>query len=168
MFNRAAVTLVNFNSIKVQLEPKAGLIGVIKPPIFQFHKGTIRTSDDETEFITDKKFQFHKGTIRTRRHNECRNYRPYFNSIKVRLERGGCQDHYFANVYFNSIKVRLELAEDYKLSSLLAAFQFHKGTIRTTENEEDEVRELHFNSIKVRLELNISNIRCTRYSISIP
>ena len=57
---------MNFNSIKVRLEPYAG-------------KG----------LGFNKRFQFHKGTIRTVKlvmvHTRFRN----FNSIKVRLERTG-------------------------------------------------------------------------------
>ena len=53
--------------------------------LFQFHKGTIRT--DISLFITfaDDEFQFHKGTIRTKlRVSAYLNH--HFNSIKVQLE----------------------------------------------------------------------------------
>ena len=36
----------NFNSIKVRLEPIIGGAGGNDPPLFQFHKGTIRTQYD--------------------------------------------------------------------------------------------------------------------------
>ena len=46
--------------------------------------------------------------------------------------------HFFANnecIYdhFNSIKVRLEQAITYSLAALAFVFQFHKGTIRTSD-----------------------------------
>ena len=53
-------------------------------------------------------FQFHKGTIRTPDRYELANPSVNFNSIKVRLERGGAPRKPF----------RFQ-------------FQFHKGTIRT-------------------------------------
>ena len=78
---------LNFNSIKVQLEPIGPLFKMSSVPTFQFHKGTIRTvyqADEKTgnlnfnsikvqlelivihQFLQAKiKFQFHKGTIRT-------------------------------------------------------------------------------------------------------
>ena len=37
------MTYLNFNSIKVQLEPGAAVGGVPGAFLFQFHKGTIRT-----------------------------------------------------------------------------------------------------------------------------
>ena len=53
-------------------------------------------------------FQFHKGAIRTVESHRQQSETIYFNSIKVRLEPLKQKDM-FANVmYFNSIKVRLE------------------------------------------------------------
>ena len=54
-----------FNSIKVQLEqyPESDIMLL---DLFQFHKGTIRTTESviiNGEYLL---FQFHKGTIRTR------------------------------------------------------------------------------------------------------
>ena len=63
------------------------------------------------------------------------------------------------NQYFNSIKVQLELLV--ALVFLLAlAFQFHKGTIRTSDRlSRSVITCAHFNSIKVQLEQNkIENI----------
>ena len=57
--------LVNFNSIKVRLEPNVYLHSLTEATVFQFHKGTIRTGDDNVLKVTDRTFQFHKGTIRT-------------------------------------------------------------------------------------------------------
>ena len=76
--------------------------------LFQFHKGTIRTSDDYRlsallQYFNSIKvrleqrldtcvgflaqFQFHKGTIRTKAHRPNVTDEHHFNSIKVRLER---------------------------------------------------------------------------------
>ena len=56
---------VNFNSIKVRLEPNNTDATVNAVVVFQFHKGTIRTSR-AAAYTTASTFQFHKGTIRTR------------------------------------------------------------------------------------------------------
>ena len=56
--------MLHFNSIKVRLELISVLIQ-LRPPLFQFHKGAIRTAvhdDWKSQFIG---FQFHKGAIRT-------------------------------------------------------------------------------------------------------
>ena len=57
------------------------------------------------------------------------------------------------NANFNSIKVRLEQALQ-KWKEVSLRFQFHKGTIRTSQKQgELAVQNKYFNSIKVRLEL---------------
>ena len=121
---------VNFNSIKVRLEPACLWNGDIDLDEFQFHKGTIRThvaeqvSKEILNFnsikvrleplnrvliaIDIQQFQFHKGTIRTQQLHFRRQDRRNFNSIKVRLE--------------------LWTKPNYILTN---QFQFHKGTIRT-------------------------------------
>ena len=76
------------------------------------------------------KFQFHKGTIRTLASLLFSSSFFYFNSIKVRLERGAA-----------SAETRPH------------TFQFHKGTIRTHDTDRTFCIIHHFNSIKVRLEL---------------
>ena len=53
--------------------------------------------------------------------------------------------------YFNSIKVRLEQREKISVSPI-KKFQFHKGTIRTTDTARIRQSLRYFNSIKVRLE----------------
>ena len=98
---------VNFNSIKVRLK----LIQDAKSQdikIFQFHKGTIKTS------VT--------------RHREADGIN--FNSIKVRLKHYSIVPLTFEQYNFNSIKVRLK---QNVLNSFLVIvlFQFHKGTIKT-------------------------------------
>ena len=66
---------------------------------------------------------------------------PYFNSIKVRLERQS---------------KRSEKRED--------QFQFHKGTIRTRGINPGELVDRDFNSIKVRLEPFFFSVLCLKFS----
>ena len=79
-------TRANFNSIKVRLELPGGSVDTSSGQVFQFHKGTIRTTIKvdrikleghfnsikvrlEPLMVTPEgklsAFQFHKGTIRT-------------------------------------------------------------------------------------------------------
>ena len=74
-----------------------------------------------------------------------------FNSIKVRLEPSVCFFFCVVINYFNSIKVRLEQIWR-TLPNSLYTFQFHKGTIRTSNINIRFLNLLNFNSIKVRLE----------------
>ena len=65
---------LDFNSIKVRLKPTP-VRTVRDCPVFQFHKGTIKTGlhRDQHERIYLSfliKFQFHKGTIKTISINE--------------------------------------------------------------------------------------------------
>ena len=97
---------------------------------FQFHKGTIRTKENDIEKVIKYKFQFHKGTIRTSSRTVTATTFTYFNSIKVRLER-------LFNVTLKSLRlfqfhkgtIRTKIQNAFRLLDLL--FQFHKGTIRT-------------------------------------
>ena len=99
-------------------------------PIFQFHKGAIRTLVGAGFYTDTLKFQFHKGAIRTHLIHQssdrllvfqfhkgairtlCRGTRPCpgsnFNSIKVRLELTSHPNVFWIFAHFNSIKVRLE------------------------------------------------------------
>ena len=54
----------NFNSIKVRLEHDR-VTFADGTPLFQFHKGTIRTGGVDVLGGVGALFQFHKGTIRT-------------------------------------------------------------------------------------------------------
>ena len=78
--------IYNFNSIKVQLKPFSDGFTPAQP-LFQFHKGTIKTLILYLEVAMILIFQFHKGTIKT-----CSKPRLlsllllYFNSIKVQLK----------------------------------------------------------------------------------
>ena len=81
-------------------------------------------------FIRNFLFQFHKGTIRTSDDNLFVGLVNNFNSIKVQLEQGFFYQGNEAVRYFNSIKVQLEQKAGYE-DITLNKFQFHKGTIRT-------------------------------------
>ena len=77
-------------------------------------------------------FQFHKGTIRTSIEQSRRGCGQLnFNSIKVQLERTLLQCFLQLSKNFNSIKVQLEPAFLSFALCVLPQFQFHKGTIRT-------------------------------------
>ena len=61
--------------------------------------------------------------------------------------------------YFNSIKVQLEQEPPNITPTELSEFQFHKGTIRTSQKLILVLQSLlDFNSIKVQLEHYISRI----------
>ena len=120
---------INFNSIKVRLEPSE-TFGFVPRFTFQFHKGTIRTTVPLLYLLISNLFQFHKGTIRTTHSYIFVKVCPYFNSIKVRLELILVLRLRKILSNFNSIKVRLELRLRSR-SSICNTFQFHKGTIRT-------------------------------------
>ena len=143
--------LLHFNSIKVQLELST-VWCCNSSPIFQFHKGTIRTYRCVPVLDYAHVFQFHKGTIRTPGHNHKQLFVTNFNSIKVQLERWGrgvpwtvlwnfnsikvqldslTKLSFTFLLYFNSIKVQLERTVETCLQ-LPDLFQFHKGTIRTS------------------------------------
>ena len=123
---------MDFNSIKVRLK--------------QFGKHTKRQH---------LQFQFHKGTIKTASILDAYKLYLNFNSIKVRLKP-------YCNEYasqlddnFNSIKVRLKLFA-HNIIVALDKFQFHKGTIKTSDEEKKNIQDAYFNSIKVRLKLYCS------------
>ena len=141
--------------------------------VFQFHKGTIRTDFSVAIclvilyfnsikvrlelvafplYTVEIAFQFHKGTIRTACLQCLRISEYHFNSIKVRLELSHLHALGQGGANFNSIKVRLEPPTAQR-ARLEAAFQFHKGTIRTRLYDNVLHAFANFNSIKVRLEL---------------
>ena len=76
--------------------------------VFQFHKGTIKTSISRIKKRLIARFQFHKGTIKTPHRLLSYMILSYFNSIKVRLK---------------PISLYSDMASK--------QFQFHKGTIKT-------------------------------------
>ena len=58
--------ILHFNSIKVRLKLVSILLMLICH-LFQFHKGTIKTFNDQPlKFYDTVLFQFHKGTIKTK------------------------------------------------------------------------------------------------------
>ena len=101
---------------------------VLATLIFQFHKGTIKTTAIDKVHGQFVKFQFHKGTIKTQASLARMSLNQNFNSIKVRLKP---RTH---RRYLNPRE-----------------FQFHKGTIKTLFGKRNISLYLHFNSIKVRL-----------------
>ena len=77
--------LLDFNSIKVLLIHDYEKVFFFFPALFQFHKGTIKTTAGGGLINANFIFQFHKGTIKT--HNIANYALPqsHFNSIKVQL-----------------------------------------------------------------------------------
>ena len=121
--------------------------------LFQFHKGTIRTSDGRKTIkgcscfnsikvrlepndkcipsFNVKRFQFHKGTIRTHQRIGGSRAGATFQFHKGTIRTKFYMVNTFIFLSFNSIKVRLERVNGVNVLSLLL-FQFHKGTIRTS------------------------------------
>ena len=64
-------------------------------------------------------------------HNTAISEKLYFNSIKVQLERAMRHRDDYSDHDFNSIKVQLERKKNL-LANIRTIFQFHKGTIRTS------------------------------------
>ena len=121
--------LIDFNSIKVRLEPRTFHLASKRPAYFNSIKVRLEHS---------AKLSICKSS-------------PDFNSIKVRLEP---QETYYESEeqkYFNSIKVRLEHSTHTYLYAF-HQFQFHKGAIRTSSEPFYVHTSMDFNSIKVRLE----------------
>ena len=58
--------------------------------IFQFHKGSIKTTIGRVTIPCTFAFQFHKGSIKTKVNVDNAYFPAHFNSIKVRLR------HFFA------------------------------------------------------------------------
>ena len=84
----ALFTQLDFNSIKVRLKLLSEIL-IIAILIFQFHKGTIKTTLAQEEGQGVQVFQFHKGTIKTSSTRLVMSSIPNFNSIKVRLKPFG-------------------------------------------------------------------------------
>ena len=145
------VSLLHFNSIKVQLEPIKSVMTITCTDRFQFHKGTIRTKDAQQAVNAEQNFnsikvqlelispstsgsstifQFHKGTIRTVISITSFLFFANFNSIKVQLELYLHSYLRQSRQNFNSIKVQLEHDSVFR-QVFQPLFQFHKGTIRT-------------------------------------
>ena len=76
-------------------------------------------------------FQFHKGTIKTSNWSRFAYNGLYFKSIKVRLKLPNRKGNERRVRHFNSIKVRLKLSVFPFQLHISNIFQFHKGTIKT-------------------------------------
>ena len=101
-------TVLNFNSIKVQLELMKNLLVTSLWRNFNSIKVQLEL------YIVGNHF--------------CSSF--YFNSIKVQLEPASTCSQVSASADFNSIKVQLERSYLWLLPQS-TIFQFHKGTIRT-------------------------------------
>ena len=86
-------------------------------------------------------FQFHKGTIKTSELTLAGVGDGGFNSIKVRLRLNVVVLHPLLLLHFNSIKVRLRRTKE-ELSNFFSIFQFHKGTIKTVVTLDEDVAKL--------------------------
>gem|GEM_PF-2190259 len=75
-------------------------------------------------------FQFHKGSIKTDKITVTIPLEMSFNSIKVRLRQEDASSNPPFPISFNSIKVRLRLATT-EAGYTTQSFQFHKGSIKT-------------------------------------
>ena len=127
-----------FNSIKVRLK----LITAVNVPIvfvlFQFHKGTIKTSWPAGQHARNLLFQFHKGTIKTVEENLYLYLIHSFQFHKGTIKTGLPSEPPFCCRYFNSIKVRLKLSAT-AVRPLSVQFQFHKGTIKTRYRNQRQI-----------------------------
>ena len=99
---------IGFNSIKVQLE-HPDTRQKIDTMLFQFHKGSIRTTKKGDVLCRITRFNSIKVQLELTSLQDTRSLLPCFNSIKVQLERMGL-DLALGGGYpcFNSIKVQLE------------------------------------------------------------
>ena len=95
-------------------------------------------------------------------------FHPYFNSIKVQLEQENPREICVKLDYFNSIKVQLEPQLEATINKLVKEFQFHKGTIRTTQYRVELsaplIFQFHKGTIRTRL-FYFSSATCTIISI---
>ena len=91
----------------------------------------------------------------------------YFNSIKVRLEHG-VLIYQPQGAAFQFHKGAIRTKNDIFLEAALYEFQFHKGAIRTQCRNSRCMLSSYFNSIKVRLERKMCTALDLRTRISIP
>ena len=126
-----ANSLHNFNSIKVRLKLYDRINIIIFQTLFQFHKGTIKTSDILAVPSPLDVFQFHKGTIKTPLGIVSFPLILIFQFHKGTIKTLVLTEHYLHQSHFNSIKVRLKLKQDLIEDYMTPLFQFHKGTIKT-------------------------------------
>ena len=77
------------------------------------------------------KFQFHKGTIKTLQDQQAELARQHFNSIKVRLKQESNLIFQTFDFWFQFHKGTIKTVETIYTSQQISSFQFHKGTIKT-------------------------------------
>ena len=163
---QAKQLLLYFNSIKVRLKHNLAC-SFVRPLLFQFHKGTIKTlllplcSSLSTNFNSIKvRLKLQGGTMGapSPRH---------FNSIKVRLKRNNQGNINVDFNNFNSIKVRLK-HNNYIKATVLTPFQFHKGTIKTCAFGQILSYRLRFQFHKGTIKTLFCRSRDTYNGISIP
>ena len=136
-------------------------------PIFQFHKGTIKTSPSFN--VSWRLFDFNSRKVRLKRNERYAQKERFqnFNSIKVRLKPPLSGEGIKNINNFNSIKVRLKHSCDATVYNI-SAFQFHKGTIKTClENLVNAIHpifQFHKGTIKTNVRTN--DLSC--FIISIP
>ena len=139
-----------FNSIKVRLKPSC-LAETLMFDLFQFHKGTIKTTATERRKFPTRRFQFHKGTIKTYCKMKKKVTELYFNSINVRLKQFNKREAISCFI-FQFHKGTIKTMNRVLAHNYLTLFQFHKGTIKTSLTiSRVGFSWENFNSIKVRL-----------------
>ena len=124
-----ASDFLHFNSIKVRL--KLDIEILVRPiPIFQFHKGTIKTPREQWPGRKVGDFNSIKVRLKPSMRVTSRDGCSYFNSIKVRLKLLVTTNKR-CKFLFQFHKGTIKTASDFSIKSQLASFQFHKGTIKT-------------------------------------
>ena len=119
---------IYFNSIKVRLKQDY-YSNCLANPLFQFHKGTIKTV--HFLYLIILYFNFNSIKVRLKLISALLLTNLwYFNSIKVRLKPSSRTRHPSFCQDFNSIKVRLKRSCSIGIDRS-KIFQFHKGTIKT-------------------------------------
>ena len=154
----------DFNSIKVRLELRRFVRISIELPIFQFHKGAIRTASGDGGWMIPPRFQFHKGAIRTTTTDNAFEGTPVF-----QFHKGAIRTLLIMPLrellYFNSIKVRLELYFIDEVVDSYAKFQFHKGAIRTKDTSGCILVGKRFQFHKGAIRTNVQSILIVSVSL---
>ena len=105
--NEIVIKYLSFNSIKVQLIQRTINLFCYEAIKFQFHKGSINTTNTDIRLKEQRRFQFHKGSINTQKTVCVSDLILSFNSIKVQLIQLDPYDRPKVYTGFNSIKVQL-------------------------------------------------------------
>ena len=100
-------------------------------------------------------FQFHKGTIKTSHCPPWWCVAANFNSIKVRLKPPHLpRNKIYLLFQFHKSTIKTKSTSDFKYQ--VSLFQFHKGTIKTFAGPSTKSVKSNFNSIKVRLKHDLN------------